>query len=417
MSSTPSNVPPAAPGSGAAATPAAPLFTPRFLLVLATQSTYGCVYSAFLLLPKFLARELGASAEAIGWVMSLYVAGGLVAVPWVARALDARRRSPLMAAGGLLGAATALGFLAVTRVGPLLFALSLLLGVAFVLVFNAGGTLAAELAPPARLGQGLGIWGLATLTTNAVAPVALEPVAERHGWGTVFVISALGALLSAGLAALVARGEPAPAAPPPARPRRLRLGGDRGRVLVAAALTGLGLGTLFTFVVPYALELGAQRVSGFFLGYTGAAVVVRLGFGSLADRHGRARVSFAALLAYAAAVASAAWLTPAALPLVGAALGVTHGVTYPSLNALAVAGAAPREHGSTMTYYFGAYSLGRSMSVAALGLLAGAAGYPAAFLAAGALLGAGALVLLPLVRAERRTTTAAAGAKGACPAA
>jgi len=388
------------------------------LLLLATQATYGCVYSAFLLLPKYLARELDAGPDAIGWVMAAYVAGGLLVVPWVARALDRQRRGPLMVGGALLGAATALGFLAVTRVGALLIALSLLLGVAFVLVFNAGGTLATDLAPPARLGQALGFWGLATLSTNAIAPVTLEPVADRWGWDAVFVLSALGAMAAALLAAVGTRGEPAPAATAPTtRSLRGRLSGDRGRVLLAAALTGLGLGTLFTFVVPYALALGARRVSGFFLGYTAAAIVVRVGFGSLADRHGRARVSLAGLLAYAAAVAGAAWLTPVALPLVGVALGLTHGVTYPSLNALAVAGVSPTESGSTMTYYFGAYSLGRSLSVAALGLFAGTAGYPATFLVAGAVLSAGALVLLPLARAEWRAARALGDAKRPCPAA
>jgi MFS family permease len=210
---------------------------------LATQSTYGCVYSAFLLLPKFLARELGASAEAIGWVMSLYVAGGLVAVPWVARALDARRRGPLMALGGLLGAATALGFLAVTRVGPLLFALSLLLGVAFVLVFNAGGTLAAELAPPARLGQGLGIWGLATLTTNAVAPVRWSRCGAARVERRLRPSRRSGAAVAGARRRWSARGEPVqprrrrPTATP--TPRLETLAGA-----VAAASDGLGLGTL-----------------------------------------------------------------------------------------------------------------------------------------------------------------------------
>ncbi len=423
MSSTPSNAPPMPPRRGATAVPAAPLFTPRFVLLLATQATYGCVYSAFLLLPKYLARELHAGPGAIGWVMSAYVAGGLLVVPWVARALDRRRRGPLMVGGALLGAMTALGFLAVTQVGTLLIALSLLLGVAFVLVFNAGGTLATDLAPPARLGQALGIWGLATLATNAIAPVTLEPVADRWGWDAVFVLAALGALVAAILGAVGTRGEPAPVATapatttPPTGSVRSRPGGERARVLLAAALTGVGLGTLFTFVVPYALALGAHRVSGFFLGYTAAAIVVRLGFGSLADRHGRARVSLVGLLAYAAAVAGAAWLTPIALPLIGVALGLTHGVTYPSLNALAVAGAPPAQSGSTMAYYFGAYSLGRSVSVAALGLLAGAAGYPTTFLVAGALLSAGALVLLPLARAERRAAHALGDAERPCPAA
>jgi MFS family permease len=382
--------------------PAERLFTRAFLLLLATQTAYGFVYSEFLLLPKFLAQRLGASPDTIGWVMSASVVGGILFVPAAGWLLDGRRRGQLTVIGSLMGAAGSLGLLAVTSAGPLLFALALLLGVAFVLVFNASGSMVTDLVPSSRLGQALGIWGLATLVTNAIAPVTLEPIADHHGWAPVFIVGGVVGVLAAMLGGLVARREPKPQ--PSATRYRFadRFAGDRGRVFAAAGLTGLGLGTLFTFVVPYALELGAVRVRGFFVGYTVAAVAVRVLFGSLADRYGRARVSLVALLGYGGAVAMAALLTPNTLPLVGVGLGLAHGLVYPSLNALAVAGEERAKRGSAMAYFFGAYSVGRAAGVAALGLVASAVGYPATFVAAGALLTVGAWVLLPLARNEER---------------
>ncbi|MBN2197193.1 MAG: MFS transporter [Polyangiaceae bacterium] len=377
-------------------------FTRPFLLLLATQTAYGFVYSEFLLLPKYLARELHASADTIGWVMSAGVVGGVLFVPAAGALLDGRRRGSLIVIGGLVGAAASLGLLAVTSVGPLLIALALVLGMAFVLVFNASGTMAADLVPPSKLGQALGIWGLATLVTNAIAPVTLEPIADRHGWAPVFVAGAVGGVLAASLGGLVALGEPRPAPAATRRPLGDRWGGDRLRVLAAAGLTGLGLGTLFTFVVPYAIELGAVRVRGFFVGYTVAAVAIRVLFGDLADRYGRARVSLGALLAYGLAVGAAILTTPDTLALVGVGLGIAHGVAYPSLNALFVAGEARAHRGSAMASFFGAYSVGRAAGVAVLGLMAHAVGYPAAFVVGGAILAAGAFILLPLARAEAR---------------
>ena len=62
------------------------------------------------------------------------------------------------------------------------------------------------------------------------------------------------------------------------------------RVTAAISLVGVALGAMFTFHQPFALELGMTRVRSFFVAYAIAAVVMRVGFGSLIDRAGRRRV-------------------------------------------------------------------------------------------------------------------------------
>src|SRR5437762_1608364 len=78
-------------------------------------------------------------------------------------------------------AAAALLLIPIHEVGAALFALRAFQGVALALVFSAAATLASDIAPPARLGQALGLFGCASLVTNAIAPALCEVIASRTG--------------------------------------------------------------------------------------------------------------------------------------------------------------------------------------------------------------------------------------------
>ena len=65
------------------------------------------------------------------------------------------------------------------------------------------------------------------------------------------------------------------------------------------------------------------------------------------------------------------------LPLIGAGLGVAHGVFYPAFNAVAVATAGPNERGKVMALFQASFHVGFSGGAFALGVLAAARGYPA----------------------------------------
>jgi MFS family permease len=366
------------------------------MLLLAVQFTYGFVFSTFLLLPKYLATVHRAEPDVIGQMSGAAMFAAVAAVPLVSWLLGRVGRGGLIVTGALLGTATAVGFAFLDAVGLAMLVLRLLQGVALVLVINASGTLVADCVPKARLGQALGLWGLALLITNAIAPALLEPVADHHGWDAVFYVAAAAGVIAAGLGAVVSASAPCregsaiKTGAPVFNPRRLFLFG-------VTALMGTGLGTMFTFAQPFALHLGIDRVSGLFLGYTIGAVGARVGLGGLADRFGRAPVSAVALVVYAASVLATAWLSYELLFIVGAGVGLAHGISYPAMNALAVADATERQRGAVMAYYNGAFNVGFAISVTAFGELARAAGYPVVFLVAGGLvlIGAGALVRLP----------------------
>lgn len=102
----------------------------------------------------------------------------------------------------LLGAAItmmlgSLGFAALDGLGLPAYALRGLHGAAFTIFVSTTMTLTVDLAPPARLGQAVGLIGAANLATNALGPAIAEPVADAHGWRTVFILSGCCSLLAA----------------------------------------------------------------------------------------------------------------------------------------------------------------------------------------------------------------------------
>ena len=369
------------PAQRAAAEPArTPLIDAIFLRVLATQVAIGFGFSLFFLLPKYLATELAATPSTIGAVTAAGLCAVVVASPAVGWALDRfGRRTPAML-GAFLVFASSLGMTTVHEVGAWLYVLRIVQGFGFALGFNAAVASVADRAPSDRLGQAIGLLGVASLATNAIAPALGEWLAHVHGWDTVFLLAAATGIVTV----LIVRGLPEtiPAEKSSVAAEIPRL--DRG-LLAIALVNGAAFGTLITFTQAFALERGAERVAGYFLGYTLGALVVRLALGGTADRIGRRRVAFGSLVGYGLVAIATANLHPGWLELFGLGFGVTHGFLYPALAALVAEHSSPARRGRDLTAFIAAFYLGSALALFGGGWLARAAGYPLLFALMGAI--------------------------------
>lgn len=375
------------------------LFSPPFVRILVMQCCFGLCWSTYLLLPKFMASELLASGSQIGLVLGIPAGVGALLVPFVGRALDRSGRRPVVIAGNLCMLAYAVGFLWVDRVGPYLYALQLLQGAAFTLTFNGAGTLSADLCPPEKLGQAMGVFGASNVVTNALAPSLAEVIEQQHGWSAAF----LAPIAAASVALLLALRLREPAAEE--HGERTAQAGDS--ILTAALYdmaimlaSGATFATVFTFYQPYALSLGVSEVRGFFIGFTAAVIAMRVGLGSAFDRLGRRRVAIASAALYVLAVLGVSELTADTLMWIGASYGIAHGIFYPTMNALAVEGVPRAERGRAMAFFNGGFQIGYAVCVAAVGPIADRFGYRAAFFV-GAGLAMVAFVLVCLRRGRR----------------
>lgn len=242
------------------------------------------------LLPVFL-RGLGANESDIGLVMGAGQLGAAVAIPIVGVLSDRIGRRRFLLAGYVLLAGGALGLLLVDELGPLLYLLRVIQGFGFAGCLVAGATMISDMAPPRRLAQAIGLYGVATLVTHALGPSIAEVISVSHGFRAVFIAS-FGFQLAGLLTSLRIRETRHTGIQPVAQPLWRIAGRPELRMpLLAGVLQATSFGAVINFLPDYVSQHRLGRVSPYFIAYSLSSLVVRVGFGGLSDRVGRRRVA------------------------------------------------------------------------------------------------------------------------------
>jgi MFS family permease len=359
-----------------------------FARVTAANFCFFMNFASFFLLPLHV-RALGGTERTIGLVMGTAGLAGLVSVLAVGGLLDRFGRRILLLGGiAAMGAGSA-GFLGVQRIGVAIFLLRAVQGLAFAAGFNAASTLAAEFAPEGRRAAALGLFGVSTLATHAIAPTLGEQIVYRGGFAALFVVAA--GFSAIGLAIAWTLPDDAPTRAHMAAP--LRATAALSTAIGTVACCGVAFGAVITYVPTFVHDAGLGSVATFFLSYTVAAVLTRVTAGGLGDSLGRRTVILPALGLLAVSIALLASVhSVAALAIAGVLFGTAQGFVYPTLNAFTIDLAGPGQLGRTQTLYNGAFSLGTTGGSMALGPVAEAFGHRPMFLVASAMAAAALMV-------------------------
>src|SRR6266566_3980333 len=365
--------------------------TACFARVTAANFCFFLTFASFFLLPLHV-RALGGTERTIGLVMGTSGLAGLVSVLAVGALLDRFGRRIFLLGGIASMSAAAGAFLLVDRIGPAIFALRALQGLAFAAGFNAASTLAAEFAPEGRRAAALGLFGVSTLATHALAPTLGEQLVRLGGFPALFVAASV--FSAVGLAVAWPLPDDAPARIHAAVP--LRATAELSTAIATVACCGVAFGAVITYVPTFVQDAALGSVATFFLSYTAAAVLTRVSAGGLGDSLGRRTVVLPALGLLALSIALLATVRSAsALATAGLLFGTAQGFVYPTLNAYTIDLAEPGQLGRTQTLYNGAFNLGTTAGSMALGLVAHTFGHRVMFLvAAGMAVAALALLLL-----------------------
>jgi predicted MFS family arabinose efflux permease len=338
----------------------------------------------------------GGAAESTAGVVTAVFLTVTIAVQLAVPALTARfGLGPVLAAGLVaLGAPSPL-YVLDDGVGWI-SALSAVRGAGFAVLTVLGATLAAQVAPPERRGESIGLYGLAIAVPNLVAiPAGVALVLDGHtGWLAWLAASPLLGL--------------------PLVPRLVRSVGPRehagtgGRAAVRAALAPAAVlflvtlagGGLVTFLPIERPDGALATVALLVFGVTGALTRWRAGL--LADRLGGGRGLTVGALAVGAVglvltavglVGGDAWIVVGA-GLFGAGYGAAQNLTL--LWAFARAGERGTTSASSM--WNAAFDAGTAVGALVLGLVAAGIGLPWTYVVAAACL----VAVVPLAATARR---------------
>ncbi|MEO3788398.1 MFS transporter [Actinocorallia sp. B10E7] len=344
-------------------------------LALLFTMTFGALTGFYLLLsvvPLYVAGSGAGRAEA-GAANALLLAATVVGELLTPALTDRFGHRNVLGAGLLLLGLPSL-ILPLGASAALVGGVSFARGLGTGLVVVVGGALVPLLVPEGRRGEGLGVAGVVAAVPAVLALPLGVWLAHAVGFTPVFVIGGLSAM--AGLFCL------------PALP-------DRGTGDPAGILAGLRSPGLVRPSVMFGVTAMAAGAAITFLPITagGAApsallfqaltmTVSRWWGGRLADRHGPSRLVVPALVVCAAGTAL---LGPA--PLVAAALlGTGFGFAQTATYTLMLSRVDASGYGAVSALWNLAFDAGMGIGSAALGVMAGLTGYPAAYALTAALI-------------------------------
>ena len=365
------------------------VYTKPFVLTTLAFFCFFTNVNSYNLLPLYL-QTLGAETGEIGTIMAMFSVAAILAQAVTGRLLDRGWRKPCLLFAAALLIAVSVAFGMTNRLGWTLYGLRFLQGLGFAVYMTSSITLIADLVPPARRAEAVGIYGTGGLIAVAIGPAVGEVILGAAGFPAFFAATVVAAAAAFLLAALV------PAPPVFPAPRGPRLGWEGWvpflPVLLPAFQYGLANVIVFVFLPPFARALALPRVGPFYVAYTGAAILVRFLGGGLADRIGRQRVIVPAMGAMTAGIVlcsalHATWL----LVLIGVLNGTAQGFVMPAANALAVERAPVGRRGQALAFYNAANLVGATLGASGFGWLVQALGYRPAFVLASGVLAVGSV--------------------------
>ena len=364
-----------------------PLFI-IFLVVFIDLVGFGIVIP---ILPYY-AKQYGANATQLGWLMTSYSAMQFFFAPVWGRLSDRFGRRPILLVT-ILGSALGMAALGGAKSLGMLFAARLFAGLCGANISTATAYV-ADVTTAENRAKGMGMIGAAFGLGFIFGP-AIGGALSIHGYGVpMYAAAALAALNFLFAAFKLEEPRVDRKAREQNRPKRFdrkairaTLGDHRTRLatisffLVTLAITQMEV--CFAIFVLARFGLGA-REAGWLLAFMGIVMVLIQGglIGKLSKRFGEARLIATGVVLMALGLALFAIAPKVGLLFLALSLlAIGNGITNPSLSSLASKGAAADSRGATMGVYHSAASLARVIGPPVAGILYDRVGMTAPFFA------------------------------------
>lgn len=350
----------------------APLWTLDFiLLMLSTFALFSSFYFLMPVLPVFVAERLGGDERVIGLVSGVFTITAVTFRPLGGYLMDryGRRGLHLLALG--VFALVVASYTAV-KVLAVLIVVRMLHGLPWGAANTAANTVASDMVPPSRRGEGLGMFGMGQTLAMAVAPAAAIMILGDGQFTRLFVVAAV---LAAAAIVLALRVRHPRVGNPAARlDAKSLLEGRVAWLSTCQAFVSAGYAGVTTFIVVYADQLGVSNPGLFFTLLAVGLVAARLTAGRQFDRRGPGPVVGAGLVLLVISYVLL-WAGRPGFYAAPVVLGLGFGIVVPSFQAMAVNMVPGSRRGAAYATLLGSFDIGVGLGAYLLGYAANAFGY------------------------------------------
>lgn len=325
-------------------------------------------------LPIFV-KELGGTDQLIGIIVGIFTFSALLFRPYAGHALETKGRGSVYLFGLLLFVVSVGTFGFLTSMTMLLI-MRVIQGVGWGFSTTASGTIATDLIPPKRRGEGMGYYGLSGNLALAFGPALGLALVGVISFQSLFLVSAsLGAI--AFLLAMNIKYKKVDESPDVTKVARFdvieKTAINPSIILLFLTAT---FGGIASFLPLHAVEQNVSGIEFYFIVYAGFLMLSRVFAGKIYDKKGDLYVIPPGIILVFSAMLLLSWLpNTAVLITAGALYGFGFGMVQPALQAWAVDKAANNRKGMANATFFSFFDLGVGVGAMVFGQIAYLLGY------------------------------------------
>ena len=356
------------------------LWTSSFISACIANFLMG--FSFYLLmaaLPFYVVERFHAQKAVTGIVMSCYIIAALAIRPLSGYMLDRFSRKQIYVWSFLFFVLFYFGYILAGSL-VLIVIMRIMHGFTWGTITTASNTLALDIMPASKRGEGLGYYGMAMNLSMAIGPVAGLFLYDRYNFDVIFFTAITSGFLGL-IAALMIK---APVKIHVVHDQPLSL--DRF-LLVQGIPIGINVifiavsyGMILSFAAMYGKEIGVKNTGMFFTMMAIGIAVSRIFSGKLVDRGKIHFASLMGLLILAFSLVLFSLSTNSLFYFLSALLiGLGYGILFPAFQTLVINMAHHNQRGTANSTYYTAFDIGVGAGMIIAGKIAELSGLAMAF--------------------------------------
>lgn len=332
----------------------------------------------FPILPLYI-KHLGGTDSIIGFIIGAFTFSTMLTRPLVGYLLDTISKKSILILGLVFFSLIITSYRFAHSIGMILF-LRILHGIGWGFTGTATATIASEMIPKKRFGEGMGYFSLANTLAMSIAPAAGIALGTLFDYQDVFMlgglIAACGICFSLFLQADHKHGKTTQSfsAHQPYEKSAIK----PALLLFFVTIT---YGGVISFLPLYAYSMGIRHIGAFFIVYSLAILITRPQVGKIIDRYGFNITLIPGFICLLIGILMLSFVhTLGCLLLVGVIYGVGFGTLQTSLQTMAVRDVPFERLGAANATLYTGSDIGIGLGVMALGTIAEHFGYDTMYL-------------------------------------
>jgi len=310
-------------------------------------------------LPAYLSGMGGAAYK--GFIIAFFTLTAGISRPFSGKLTDTIGRVPVMAVGSLVCFVCGFLYPLLTTVAGFLF-LRLIHGFSTGFKPTATAAYVADLVPPGKWGEAMGVHGICFSTGLAIGPAIGSTITSYYSINILFYCSSFFALMSI---VILANMKETLADKQRFKPWHLKI--DKNDIfewkvipaVVIIFLSYISYGAILTVISDWSTHLGTGNKGLFFMVFTLTSLLIRFVAGKVSDQYGRTQILKIALVLLSASMFMIAIAGSSLVLMLASALyGIATGMLSPTATAWTVDLSNPKQRGKAMATMYIALEAG-----------------------------------------------------------